>query len=144
MPYPAYQYPNYQLPMQQQIPMQMQQPMQVPVFNQPMQQNNLSGISGKIVDSIEVVKATDIPLDGNSHYFPKADNSEIYVKRWLSNGTTEVVTYKVAKQEPEVEEPKVDFNLMENNILDRIDELNEKIERLQKGLTPRNNNRKEQ
>lgn len=143
MPYPAYQYPNYQIPVQQ-MPMQMQQPMQVPVFNQPMQQNNLSGISGKIVDSIEVVKATDIPLDGNSHYFPKADNSEIYVKRWLANGTTEVVTYKVAKEEPEAEEPKIDFTLMENNILDRIDEINEKIERIQKGLTPRNNNRKEQ
>lgn len=145
MPYPAYQYPNYQIPQPQvQMPIQMQQPMQMPVFNQPMQQNNLSGISGKIVDSIEVVKATDIPVDGSSHYFPKADNSEIYVKRWLANGTTEVVTYKVVKDEPVVEEPKVDFNAMENNIMDRLDELNERIEKIQKGLIPRNNNRKEQ
>ena len=142
MPYPAYQFPNYQMPMQQPMQMPMQQPVQMPMFNQPMQQNNLSGISGKIVDSIEVVKATDIPIDGNNYYFPKADGSEIYVKKWLGNGSTEVAIFKRLENVTE-EEPKVDFNAMENNIIDRLDLIDERIDKLQKGLTPRNNGRKE-
>lgn len=144
MPYPAYQYPNFQ-PMIQgfQPQMQMQQPIPQPVFNQPMIGNQLQGISGKIVDSIEVVKATDIPVDGGNHYFPKADNSEIYVKRWLANGTTEVLTFKKV-DEAAVEEPKIDFNAMESNIIEHLEIIDERIDRLQRGLIPKsNNNRKE-
>lgn len=48
----------------------------------------------KMVDSIEVVKATDIPMDGNYYYFPKADGSNIFAKKWLPNGTTHILTYK--------------------------------------------------
>ena len=48
----------------------------------------------KLVDSLDVVKATDIPIDGNWYYFPKADGSNIYSKRWLPNGTTQILTYK--------------------------------------------------
>ena len=49
---------------------QMQQP-QMPVANQ-------FAPLGKMVDSVEVVKATDIPMDGNMYYFPKADGSIIF------------------------------------------------------------------
>ena len=49
---------------------------------------------GKIVDSIDVVKATDIPMDGNAYYFPKADGTEIFGKQWLQNGTTRILTFK--------------------------------------------------
>lgn len=48
---------------------------------------------GKIAESVETVRATDIPIDGNAYYFPKADGSAIYTKRWLPNGTTEILTY---------------------------------------------------
>ena len=49
---------------------QMQQP-QIPVANQ-------FAPLGKMVDSVEVVKATDIPMDGNMYYFPKADGTIIF------------------------------------------------------------------
>ena len=49
---------------------------------------------GKMVDSIDVVKATDIPMDGNAYYFPKADGTEVYCKQWLQNGTTRILTFK--------------------------------------------------
>ena len=55
--------------------------------------NQMSAI-GKMVDSIDVVKATDIPMDGNSYYFPKADGTEVYCKQWLQNGTTRILTFK--------------------------------------------------
>jgi hypothetical protein len=49
---------------------------------------------GKIVDSVDVVKATDVPMDGNMYYFPKADGTEIYAKQWLTNGQTRILTFK--------------------------------------------------
>ena len=91
---------NYQMPMQnpymdrmaqlQQYQQSLQQPIvptQTPVSNQ------MSAL-GKMVDSIDVVKATDIPMDGNTYYFPKADGTEVYCKQWLQNGTTRILTFK--------------------------------------------------
>lgn len=129
MPYPNYYNQQiggyYNQPMQP----QMQQPMQMQF--QP-QQNNFLG--GKIVDSMDVVKVTDIPIDGNNYYFPKADGSEIYVKRWLGNGTTDVSIYK--KQEAIVEEPKpeIDFVAMQDNIISKLDSIDERITKIEKGL----------
>ena len=73
---------NYQQSLQQPIV-----PTQTPVSNQ------MSAL-GKMVDSIDVVKATDIPMDGNTYYFPKADGTEVYCKQWLQNGTTRILTFK--------------------------------------------------
>ena len=91
---------KYQMPMQnpymermaqlQQYQQSLQQPLvptQTPVSNQ------MSAL-GKMVDSIDVVKATDIPMDGNAYYFPKADGTEVYCKQWLQNGTTRILTFK--------------------------------------------------
>ena len=91
---------NYQNPTQnpyidrmaqlQQYQQSLQQPIvpaQTPVSNQ------MSAL-GKMVDSIDVVKATDIPMDGNTYYFPKADGTEVYCKQWLQNGTTRILTFK--------------------------------------------------
>lgn len=87
----------------------MYQPMQNPYldnryanlqqYQQSISPTQMSGTSqfaplGKIVDSVDIVKATDIPMDGNPYYFPKADGSEVYMKRWLPNGTTETIAYK--------------------------------------------------
>jgi len=132
MPYPSnynlfnpqQQYMNYFTPAMQQ---QMQQ--QLPI------QNQLS--TGKIVDSIDTVKVTDIPMDGNAYYFPKADGSEVYAKKWLPNGSTEIKVYKKF-EEPEVKEDPVkpfDFDLMESNLMDKLELINERISRLEKGLT---------
>jgi hypothetical protein len=52
-----------------------------------------AGINGKVVDGEEVVKATEVPFGGYG-IFPKADLSEIYMKSWNNNGTTQIVTFK--------------------------------------------------
>lgn len=136
----AYQPFNYQPAMQmQQVPMN---PMGyfTPPMQQQIQQQNQS--NGKIVDSVEMVKFTDVPMDGNSYYFPKADGTEIYSKRWLSNGTTEINTYvKVDVNSPEENKEQFDFNLMETNIMEKLNTLEEKLNKFQKPQT--NNNKKE-
>ena len=119
---PALQYANYFTP-----PMQQQIQQQLPM------QNNLS--AGKIVDSIETVKVTDIPMDGNAYYFPKADGSEVYSKRWLSNGSTEIQRYQKIEEQKAEEKKEFDFGLMENNLIDKLNSISERIEKLEKGLS---------
>lgn len=119
---PALQYANYFTP-----PMQQQIQQQLPM------QNNLS--AGKIVDSIETVKVTDIPMDGNAYYFPKADGSEVYSKRWLSNGSTEIQRYQRIEEQKAEEKKEFDFGLMENNLIDKLNSISERIEKLEKGLS---------
>ena len=75
----------------QQYQQNLQQPVvptQMPGANQQM------NVIGKIVDSIDVVKATDVPMDGNMYYFPKADGTEIFGKQWLSSGQTRILAFK--------------------------------------------------
>ena len=71
-----------------------QQSLQQPVVGAQMSLANQMSALGKMVDSIDVVKATDIPMDGNAYYFPKADGTEVYCKQWLQNGTTRILTFK--------------------------------------------------
>lgn len=63
-------------------------------YVQPIQIPKPLGLLGKSVDSIEVVKATDIPLDGSISYFPLADGSAIVTKQLRTDGTSKTVIYK--------------------------------------------------
>lgn len=53
-----------------------------------------SGLNGKVVESIDVVKAMDIPLDGSTSYFVIADGSSIVTKQLQMDGTSKMVVYK--------------------------------------------------
>lgn len=102
------QYPNYlnqpyhpqtNYPQYAYQPMQMDRMAQLQQFQQSLQPTQMTGTNqfntiGKIVESIDIVKATDIPMDGNMYYFPKADGTEIYAKQWLPNGQTRILTFK--------------------------------------------------
>ena len=79
-------------------------------LQQPVSQAQMAAI-GKIVNSIDVVKATDIPMDGNAYYFPKADGTEVYCKQWLQNGTTRILTFKP------------DLDTEDNNVLNADEKL---------------------
>ena len=91
---------NCQMPMQNPYMERMaqlqqyQQSLQQPLVPTQMSGANQMSALGKMVDSIDVVKATDIPMDGNAYYFPKADGTEVYCKQWLQNGTTRILTFK--------------------------------------------------
>lgn len=103
---------------------------------------------GKIVESVDIVKATDIPMDGNMYYFPKADGTEVYMKRWLPNGTTEIVSYKPFVENVEASNSHSEVtgidatNLIQylNDIQSDIKTLTDKVDRFNK---PIKSNRKE-
>ena len=101
---------------QQQNPQNFQQ--QMPLL----QQTNY--ISGKIVDSEDVVKVAENPFGGYGVY-PRADLTEIYFKIWNNNGTTSIITYKPSTQQPVQSQEEI-----VNKILQKVENLENKISEL--------------
>lgn len=63
----------------------------------------IQSLQGKIVDSLEVVKAIDIPLDGSTSYFPIADGTAIASKQLQQDGTSKIMIYKPATMDDKQE-----------------------------------------
>ena len=124
-------------PQQQRIPTEYQQPTQQ--YMQPIQINKPLGLLGKVVDNIEVVRATDIPLDGSTSYFPLSDGSSIVTKQLKADGTSKIVVYKPVEDDKETPAPNYmtvdEFNqrFAEINI-DEIEELMEEFKDVKKDI----------
>jgi hypothetical protein len=122
---------------------QFQQMIQTPV----MQPTQMSGASfspfGKIVESIDMVKATDIPMDGNIYYFPTADGNLIFGKQWMPNGQTRILTFKPILDDNTDNSAntseKAKIELLEQfteTFNEKISVINEKIDKIEKYLKP--------
>ena len=122
---------NYQQSLQQQ-PMQMNQ--------QPMPQQ-IAGINGRIVQTVENINANEVPMDGSMAFFPKQDMSEIYVKGWNANGTINTIVYKPYTEpggsnagNPTADIENAKFTLSDEStqlFLNKFEELSEKIGQLE-------------
>ena len=86
--------------------------------------NRQNILYGKQVDNLEVVKATDIPLDGSISYFPLVDGSAIVTKQLGLNGVSKIIVYKPT----ETEEPKK----VEYATTDDVEQLKIEIRKLKK------------
>lgn len=147
-----YQMPNYQNSYQQQM-INMSNPY-LDRMNQLQQfQQNLQGTQmslpnnqfvplGKMVESEDIVRATDIPMDGNMYYFPKADGSMIFGKQWLANGTTRLIAFKPILddeasnyQQGEIKSDFGAFGEVLDGIQADIKTLSDKIDKLSKSST---------
>ena len=105
------------------------------------------GLQGKTVDNIEVVKATDIPLDGSVSYFPLVDGSSIITKQLQADGTSRMIVYKPveAQQPKQVEEKEIYITEKElDEKLSKLDnkELKEEIEKMKKQIKDLTSNSK--
>ena len=89
---PYFQYGNYGGNQYQQQRFEPQQQFQQQM--QPVQQSQSTFINGKIVPSVDVINANDVPMDGSVAIFPKQDMSEIYAKQWNADGTIRTVVFK--------------------------------------------------
>ena len=113
-------------------------------IQQPMVSTQMSGTSsfnpfGKIVESMDIVKVTDIPMDGNMYYFPQADGQAIYGKKFLPNGQTQILAFKPSSEsEPnnvstEVEKSKFDtLEQFLEGIQNEVRTLSDKIDKISK------------
>lgn len=108
-PYYNYGY-NTQFQMNSKAPQQMYKP------------QNVGILQGKVVDSLDVVKATDIPYDGSISYFPLTDGTAIITKQLQQDGTSKVVVYKpILENEPD----KVKY-ITENDFKEQMKDINDK------------------
>jgi len=82
----------------------------------------VTSLQGKVVDSLDVVKATDIPYDGSVSYFPLTDHSAIITKQLQQDGTSKMVIYKPITDNEEVK-PKY---ITEEELKDQIKNMNSK------------------
>ena len=101
--------------------------------------NRPAMLQGKVVDSPEVVKAIDIPLDGSMSYFPMADGTAIFSKQLQQDGTSKLTLYKPveAGNEPkyitqsDINALLGDFNMKDiKDIKDEIKSLKKQIRNL--------------
>ena len=92
---------------------------------QPQQsQPAVAALQGKVVDSVDMVRVNEVPFGGFG-VFPKGDLSEIYVKSWNNNGTTQINTYKPVPVEETKEAKEVSLR---DELLEKINTLNEKLD----------------
>ena len=106
-----------------------QQRFQQPMINQPTQPqpyiptiqpiNNPTSLLGKAVESMDVVKAMDIPFDGSISYFPLTDGSAIITKQLQTDGTSKMVVYKPVQED---KKDAIQFATLED-IQDAINDL---------------------
>lgn len=138
-PYPN---PNYYTQYQQQFNPYMQRMENLQQFQQslnPAPQAQPFTPLGKMVESVDIVKVTDIPMDGNVYYFPKADGEEIYTKQFMPNGQTRILTFKPITDDNhnnlplDEEKTKFDtFNAFLEGIQADIKTLSDKVDKILK------------
>ena len=138
----GYQQPQFNPYMQRMENLQQfQQTLQPQLQNNPNLTPGLNMLAsiGKVVESMDIVKVTDIPMDGNIYYFPKADGTEIYSKQFMPNGQTRILTFKpVLEDNPNILSSEQEKSLYEtiNNVLVGIQEdvkaLNDKVDKISK------------
>ena len=115
------------------------QPMEMPMQTQNAPQmalNRQNMLYGKQVDSLEVVKAIDIPLDGSISYFPLANGSAIVTKQLQQDGTSKITIYEPKTQKEDIKYATIDDidKKIEKLDFSEIDDLKEEINDLKKEL----------
>ena len=96
------------------------------VYQPQQSQPAVAALQGKVVDSVDMVRVNEVPFGGFG-VFPKGDLSEIYVKSWNNNGTTQIHTYRPVPVEETKEVKEIPS---QNELLEKIDALNAKLDAL--------------
>lgn len=90
-----YQYPYQPAPQHMPQYQQAYQP-QMPQY----QQKQFSPITGRIVSNTEEIMVQEVPTDGSIAWFPAADGSCVYGKRWTPDGNITTLRFVPEAVEP--------------------------------------------
>lgn len=104
MSYPYGSPYGYQQPMMNYQPMdrlaQLQSQYQNTIPPQYNNQQQMYGLSGEVVDGIDVVKAKNVSMDGSIVYYPQSNGEAIYTKQLQPDGTSRILTYRISQDIP--------------------------------------------
>lgn len=112
--------------------------MQQQPYGQVMPQS--SSLQGKIVDSIEVVRATDVDMTGAVTYFPQSDGQAIYTKQLQPDGRSKVETYVRVEDNNTNQQNNYNIDSLINNFQEMRLDLSNQIAELKAMVSPPVNN----
>ena len=136
---PQYQQPIYQNPYMDNRMANLQ------ALQQSLQPMQSQGLLTRVVDNFDTITANDVPMQGGG-LFVKNDGSEIQLRQWTAQGKIETTSYLACKS-------NLDANMINSSteeinslygankevlegILDNLNTLNEKVDRISKANTP--------
>lgn len=116
----------------------MPQPMELPQQAQNVSQIGLNRafLNGKQVESIDIVKNLEIPLDGSISYFPLVNGTAIATKQLMQDGTSKITIYEPKTQKEDTKFATIEDidKKIEKLDFSEIDDLKEEINDLKKEL----------
>ena len=114
------------------------QPMEMPTQpqNVPQMGLNRAFLNGKQVESIDIVKNLEIPLDGSISYFPLVNGTAIATKQLMQDGTSKITIYEPKTQKDDTKFATIEDidKRIEKIDFSEIDDLKEEINDLKKEL----------
>ena len=116
----------------------MPQPMEMPIQQQntPQMGLNRAFLNGKQVESIDIVKNLEIPLDGSISYFPLVNGTAIATKQLMQDGTSKITIYEPKTQKDDIKFATIEDvdKRLEKLDFSEIDDLREDLSDLKKEL----------
>lgn len=121
---PYQQYPQY--PYQQQ---QTYQPMPQTVVQT--QSRAFSPITGRVVNSLDEITVQEVPTDGTVAWFPSADGSCVYGKRWTPDGNITTMRYvpEATEAAPSQPDPFQLINARIDELVDLVEDISDNMPR---------------
>ena len=115
---------------------QQPQPMEMPMQQQNVSQMVLNRLNGKQVESIDIVKNLEIPLDGSISYFPLVNGSAIATKQLMQDGTSKITIYEPKTQKEQIKYATIEDidKKLENLDFSEIDDLKDELNDIKKEL----------
>ena len=123
-------------------PMEMSMQQQTP----PQMGLNRAFLNGKQVESIDIVKNLEIPLDGSISYFPLVNGTAIATKQLMQDGTSKITIYEPKTQKNDIKFAtiedidkrleKLDFNEIDD-LKDDLEDLRKEIKEIKSKLKPK-------
>lgn len=114
------------------------QPVEIPMQTQNTPQIGLNRafLNGKQVESIDIVKNLEIPLDGSISYFPLVNGTAIATKQLMQDGTSKITIYEPKTQKNDIKFATIEDidKRLEKLDFNEIDDLKDDLEDLKKEL----------
>ncbi len=104
--------------------------------NVPQMGLNRTFLNGKQVESIDIVKSLEIPLDGSVSYFPLVNGTAIATKQLMQDGTSKITIYEPKTQKNDIKFATIEDidKRLEKLDFSEIDDLKDDLEDLKKEL----------
>lgn len=129
-------FPQYQQPMFPQYPQYQ------PVFQpQAPQTPRPQSIQGRMIGSLDEIQVQEVPTDGTVAWFPVADGSCVYGKRWTPDGNITTMRFVPEAQEPQAPKPDP-FQVINDRIGELFDLVEDMSDRLPKHAEARRTQQK--